>query len=160
MAWRAVLQEALGRMGIICLSPTDDVFIGHVREDKAMNNNLKKWRQAGEFDKVQAAMKQIVQKDLRMVDISDFIIFNVDVDRPTWGTTHELVQAAFERKPVLLIVKDRARTPLWFMRYVGKESIFETLESVIQHLEGIHRGTIPFDVRYWKVLLEQYRIHD
>jgi nucleoside 2-deoxyribosyltransferase len=125
-----------------------------------MNRKLKALRAAGNFEKVAEIMKKIVQKDLRMVDISDFMIFTIEPDRPTWGTTHEFVQAIQQRKPVYIVIEDRMKTPLWFLRYIPAGYVFESHKELIRHLRMIHQGKVKVDQTRWKILLDIYRCSD
>ena len=156
-AWRDRCTAVLGAVGVVCLNPLVDTFVGALKEDPELNAKLRKLRNQGKLGQVAAIMKRVVQKDLRMVDISDFLIFNLDADRPTWGTTHEIVQAAAQRKPIFIVIDSRKKTPLWLLRYVPEQYIFETHEKLLNHLIRINNGTIPFADARWKILLESYR---
>lgn len=160
ISWREEIAESLSQLGVVSLSPTQDAFLGHPREDKEMGLRLRKLRGNGRYGKVADIMRMIVQKDLRMIDISDFTIFKLDVEKPTWGTPHEIIQAALQRKPVLFLVEDRRTTPLWFLRYVPPKHIFETVGALIKYLTKIHKGIVPLDTKLWKLLQPNLRYVD
>ncbi len=155
--WRDELTVELNKMGIVCLNPLKDTFIGAFKENRKFFEKLKDLMKRGELDKVHNLMKPIVQKDLRMVDISDFSIFNIDVDSPTWGTTHEFIQNGQQRKPAFLIIKDKSKVPLWYIRYMNPEYIFENTKDLLEYVKGIHEGKIKIDTKYWRILLDQYK---
>ena len=48
--------------------------------------------------------KKVVEKDMRMVHRSDFLIVHLFPDIPTTGTIHEMAEAWRQKKPVYLII--------------------------------------------------------
>jgi nucleoside 2-deoxyribosyltransferase len=155
--WREDVTKALTQFGVICLNPLVDTFINSVREDGELNKKMKHLRAQGKLNEVAEIMKKVVQKDLRMVDISDFLIFSIDPEKPTWGTTHEIIQAYDQRKPIFFVVDDRKMTPLWLLRFVSEECIFETHLDLTDYLARIHRGEVKLDESRWKILLDVYK---
>lgn len=62
-----------------------------------------KWIKGGRYDLFAEKFELIVEKDLRMVHRSDFIIVHLFPDIGTTGTIHEMVEAWRLRKPIYLI---------------------------------------------------------
>ncbi len=139
-SWRDIIAARLKKLGIISLDPTKEVFIKSFKEDVDYRNQLLKLRENKQFDELTAIMKKIVSKDLRMVDVSDFTIFYIEPDCPTYGTTHELVNAAMDRKPILMVISDKRKLPLWYFRYVKAEHLFESIEELYDYIAAINDG--------------------
>jgi len=156
--WRDDLAKEFEKLSIICLDPTKDVFIKSFIENKKMNQTIKKWREDGEFDKLQRVMKKIVSKDLRMVDICDFAIFRLEPETPTFGTIHELINCATDRKPILILIDDKHKLPLWILRYVDMNCVFENKSSLMSFLISVDKKEKTLDDRFWKILQPEYRM--
>lgn len=160
ISWRDEITIELKKLGIICLDPSKEVFINTLPESLDFRDKLIKMRESntpGEFEMMQEYMKGIVQKDLRMVDLADFIICFLTPESPTFGTTHELINAAQDRKPILFILKDWRKIPLWLARYCRKPEIFPDIESLMSYLIGVHKNRIEVDSIRWKLLKPEFR---
>lgn len=73
-----------------------------------------KWIMSGNYDKFAEKFEKIVQKDIRMVHRSDFVIVHLFPDIPTTGTIHEMAEAWRLKKPIYLIWKDaKSKVPKW-----------------------------------------------
>ena len=101
--WRDYVKNELGSLNIIFLSPLEHMFTDDMPEDESNQLAVKTLRSNGEFDAVHQHMKKIVRKDLRLVDISDFFIFNIDTKTPTYGTIHELVLPSGHSRDIINI---------------------------------------------------------
>ncbi len=155
-SWRDIIAVRLKKLGIVSLDPTKEVFIKSFKEDIDYRNQLLKMREEGRFDELTEIMKKIVGKDLRMVDISDFTIFYIEPDCPTYGTTHELVNAAMDRKPILMVISDKRKLPLWYFRYVKAEHLFESIEELYDYIAAINDGSTKINENEWKILDKKY----
>lgn len=155
--WRLDITKRLKKLGIISLDPTMPCFLNQVHETEEDRLWLKEMREKGNFDALHRYMSEIIRKDLRMVDLSSFVIFNLEVEKPTFGTIHELAITSQQRKPILIIIKNRKNIPLWIAGLINKNCIFETQESLLKYLEGVNNEKIKIDSKYWKLLDYQYR---
>jgi nucleoside 2-deoxyribosyltransferase len=159
-SWRDKITIGLKRLGIICLDPTKETFCNTSAESMDVRDKLIKMRESGidgDYEKVQKVMTAIVRKDLRLVDISDFIICFLTPESPTYGTTHELVNAAMDKKPILFVMRDWKKVPLWLLRYVNKKDIFPDIDSILNYLSDINDNKIVLDEAKWKLLKLEYR---
>jgi hypothetical protein len=64
------------------------------------------------LQKVFALVTPVMHIDLRMVDLSDFVIASCPTNLYSVGTPHEIVVARQQRKPVL-VVSPPVRYPIW-----------------------------------------------
>ena len=71
-------------------------------------------KNTGRYFELTQRMKEIVHMDLRMVDISDFVIVYLDPASRPFGTIHELLNSLHQRKPTLVVVEGgRANASNW-----------------------------------------------
>lgn len=155
--WRDFLAEELGILGIKTLDPTLVVFEGQPHETEEVRQWLKDARQEEKFDEVVNYMIPVVQKDLRQIDLSDFIIFNICVDAPTFGTIHELVIAIQQKKPVFISVGDKKKVPLWLLGIVPHRYFYNNVEEILEKIKQINSGEEEIDSDRWRLLIEELR---
>jgi len=155
--WREQITNELSKMGIICLDPVKKCFADFPKETSQDRMMLKEKRELGDDDYVKKYMSEIIAKDLRSIDISDFIIFKLETDKPTYGTIHEFVVAEKQHKPLLVIVEDNKLVPLWLRGMLQKEWIFASVDECVIYLNKINSGEIKMNKKYWKLLEKDYR---
>lgn len=155
--WRNELTSELSKLGIICLDPTKNILENHPQETEYFKRNLKQLREQKQWKKIKELISPIISRDLRAIDLSDIIIFRLEPDRPTWGTVHELVVSLNQKKPVLILIDDIKRFPIWFAGLVNMDMVFEKIENIVEYFYGIESGVIVPDPRYWKFLLKELR---
>jgi nucleoside 2-deoxyribosyltransferase len=158
--WRDALKDRLGWMSIKVLSPMHVNFVAHTDEAMDMHRQLKIKREAEQYDEVALHMKKIIQQDLRLIDLADFVIFNLEVAKPTFGTLHELVVASMQKKPIFLIINHpdgKRATPLWLLGLIKHQYIYNSLEEVISILQKINSGEKTIDSDRWRLLLPELR---
>lgn len=137
IGWRANLQEALKDLGVFWLDPTNKpIDIGI--EDLPSRMMRREAKQQGRYDLVQHDMKIIRCVDLRMVDISDFIIVNLDMDVHACGTYEELYLANREKKPIIVRVEQgKHACPDWLFGTIPHEMIFSEWGDVYNYLRHV-----------------------
>lgn len=137
--WRKKFKERMG-FGVTWLDPTDkpiDLGFEDV-ENHERRIELKKQR---EFGIVADEMRVVRRVDLRMVDISDFLIFNIDVDIHTCGTYEEVTRANNQKKPIIVKMQQGVeRTPDWLLGMIPYEMIFSTWGQVEMYLKRVDIG--------------------
>ena len=88
-------------------------------------------------------MRVIRNTDLRMVDISDFLVVNLDLDIHPCGTYEELFLANRQKKPIILRIKQgKGETPDWLLGTIPHETIFSTWEEVRDYLDLVDKGKV------------------
>lgn len=155
--WRDFLADELGGIGIKTLDPTMVVFEGQSHETEEVRQWLKDAREQEKYDEVVSYMVAVVQKDLRQIDLSDFIIFNISVDSPTFGTIHELVIAIQQKKPVFICVGDKKKTPLWLLGIVPHHYFYNSVDEILEKIKQINSGEEEIDSARWRLLIDELR---
>lgn len=155
--WRDYLAEELGQLGIKTLDPTMVVFEGQPHETEEVRERLKTSRDEGRFDEVVDYMVPVVQKDLRQIDLSDFVIFNISINKPTFGTIHELVIAIQQKKPVFICVGDKKKTPLWLLGIVPHRYFYDSVSEIFEKIQKINSGEEGIDSDRWRLLIDELR---
>lgn len=157
-SWRQKLKSQLTKMGIIVLDPTEIVFEGQVLETNEDRQRLKQMRLEGRHQEVADYMVPVVQKDLRQIDLSDFVIFNFQVSKPTFGTPHELAVAIQQKKPIFICINEgKEATPLWFYGIVKEKYIYNSLDEIVKMVQGINEEKVRIDSDRWKLLRHEFR---
>ena len=155
--WRKDFADKVKEMGIITLSPLEELFINYPKEDKDFQDKLKAARANGEFDYVHEEMVKIRSRDLICIDVSTCIVAVINPDKPSWGTVDEIILATRQNKNVFLVIKDGPRRlPLWLFSYFTKEWVFDNLDQVVDRLKTINEGKIELDPKYWRLFKEEY----
>lgn len=157
ISWREKMANSLKELRVKVLDPTKPCLIDQTKEDDENKKKLVNWRQKGEVKKVQEFMKGVVRRDLRLVDVSDFVIFRLEPTKPTFGTIHELVVALQQRKPCLILVPDKKKLPLWLFGIIDFDLVFEKEKDLLDYLRRIHYGYKEVDTKYWRFLLPELR---
>ena len=135
--WRISLQRELADLGIFWLDPTHKpIDIGI--EDSQMREEIEKLKELAFFTEAAAPVKVIRAVDLRMVDISDFIVVNLDMDTHACGTYEELFLANRQKKPIIVRVEQGKRyAPNWLLATLPHEMIFSTWDQVKGYLRHV-----------------------
>ena len=146
--WRRMISNYLIDRNVTVLDPSKKpIDIGI--EDLENRESRQIWKQSGEFDKVAQCMKIIRNTDLRMVDLSDFLIVNLDLDVHPCGTYEELFLANRQKKPIILrIAQGKENIPDWLLGTIPHEMIFGTWEEVKEHLDEINEGRSANSTRW------------
>jgi len=139
VGWRRTIGQWLRQRGVVTLDPSDkpiDIGIEEIEDRKKRHANIA----VGNFDAVVAEMKKIRCVDLRMVDLSDFLIVNLNLDVHACGTYEELFLANREKKPILLHVEQgKGKCPDWLFGTIPHEHIFSAwyqLHDYLRHIDG------------------------
>ena len=142
VGWRRSVGQYLMTRGVVVFDPANKpIDIGI--EDLESRYERKEWKTNKEYDKVSETMKVIRNTDLRMVDISDFLIVNLDLDIHPCGTYEELFLANRQKKPIILRVKQgKEKAPDWLFGTIPHQTIFSTWEEVKQYLDLVDSGAI------------------
>lgn len=150
--WRDEVEGELSKINITCLSPIKVTFENQALETQADRARLKSLRQKGQWNEVASYMKEVIKKDLRLIDLSDFVIFNFEFDKPTFGTIHELVIAEQQRKPVFCTCRNLKAVPLWIMGLIEKKYFYKDISSIIEKIKRINSGEHLINSDRWRLL--------
>jgi len=151
IGWRNEITPWLVDKGVIGLDPCDkpipDSYYKEIDEEKIRMMELKETERYYELTK---RMKEIVHMDLRMVDISDFVIVVLDPEVQMFGTIHELIVSLAQRKPTLVVVKGgRQNASNWLFGIMDFNFMFDDFDKLCSFLTQIDDGGIMGDLSRW-----------
>ena len=138
--WRKNTTPFLQNLGVTVLDPTNKPCASF-HEDKHVRNQIRILKEDEQYKVVASLVKPIRSIDLRMVDISDFLIAHINLDIFAFGTIEEMVLANYQRKPILTFVYPHKKsTPTWLFGMIPEQHIFSNLLEIGGYLEKIDGG--------------------
>lgn len=147
VSWRQKITPFLHNLGIGVYDPSNKATFGiadedvdHLEDRHTIIDGIKSGLvlQRDLYDKYHELMKEVVAIDLRMVDISSFIILYVDTDIHACGTYIEIATSALQRKPIIACVKQgKVNCPPFLMGLLKHEMIFSSWEEVTNYIQHI-----------------------
>ena len=151
VGWREELTPYLEKMGLTILDPTNKPVsqcryneIGDEKLHIQKLVNLKRW------DELRTMAKEIVLVDLRMVEVSDFMIAYIDKDIHICGTYDEIFESLRRRKPTLIVHKGgKSQMSMWLRGKMNHNFVFDTFDELYAYLEALHDGTVEPDYTRW-----------
>jgi hypothetical protein len=135
--WRRLIRHHLNDLGILWFDPTHKPIDIGVEDDES--RRLRKVnKKAGHYDLVADEMTPIRDVDRRMVNTSDFLIVNIDLDIHACGTYDEFSLANDQSKPILThIEQGKDECPDWLFACIPHEHIFGSwldLRAYVRHI--------------------------
>jgi len=136
--WRDDITPFLQSLGIAVLNPRrKPIDLG--LEDREHIEKRKQLKAAGKFDQLADEVRQIRVTDLRMIDLSSFLIVYYDLNTIMVGTNEELFWGNREKKPIILMCpQGKKEIPDWLFGVCNHELSFETWEQVREYIRHIH----------------------
>ena len=136
--WRDMITPFLNNLGIVVFNPIKKPsYIG--MEDEKTHNLKKKLKEKNDYEELSKIMKTIRSVDLRLVDISDFLIVNLDLDIHPCGTYEEIFWANRQKKPIIIhMVQGKKFAPDWLFGTIPHEMIFSSWTEIKEYLTNIH----------------------
>ena len=111
--WRDNITPFLENLGVVVFNPIKKPS-SEGSEDSETHATKTKLKSQGRYDELSSMMRTIRAVDLRLVDISDFMIVNLNLEHYACGTWEELSLANRSKKPVLVhIEQGKQHTPDW-----------------------------------------------
>jgi len=156
--WREVIKEQLSSRGIKFFDPYYKPFVHDIPENDASRAEMLHWMETEQYDLVQQRMWEVRGYDLRLCDISDFIIGHINPKEPTIGTVEEIITSVREKKPVFLAVEgSKKKCPLWLLGTIPHKYIYNDIEEIISTIKAIDDGIIKMHSSRWKLLKMELR---
>ena len=156
--WREQITPPLTEMGITVFNPYSKPFVQNSDEDEPVHDQLQQWLNDGDYDRVAEKMKQIRNFDLRLCDISDFIIAQINPKVASWGSAEELVTSIRMKKPVFLSIEGgKQLTPFWILGMLPHKYIYNNVDEIINVLKKIDSGEKTIDSECWRLLRPEFR---
>lgn len=136
--WRDSITPFLESLGIIIFNPIKKpTNVG--LEDSETHNLKQKLKQGANYNELSDLMKTIRSVDLRLVDISDFLIVNLDLDIHPCGTYEEIFWANRQKKPIIVhMVQGKHNAPDWLFGTIPHQMIFSNWDDIKEYLLHIH----------------------
>ena len=147
--WRRQIRHHLDDLGILWLDPTHKPINIGVEDDESRRTRRAN-KAAGWYDLVTDEMIPIHDVDLRMVNVTDFLIVNIDVEVHACGTYFEFKQANDQNKPILVHVEQGKREcPDWLLAEIPHEHIFDTWIDLRKYVRHIAHDPIVDSMGRW-----------
>lgn len=136
--WRDSITPFLESLGVIVFNPIKKpIAIG--QEDEATHKLKIQLKLEHKYDELSKLMKVIRSVDLRLVDISDFMIVNLDLDVHPCGTYEEIFWANRQKKPIIVhMVQGKQQAPDWLFGTIPHEMIFSSWNTIKDYINSIH----------------------
>jgi hypothetical protein len=135
--WRIDLQRELCDLNVYWFDPTHKpIDIG--AEDAIIRAEVDALKELGLYREAGQLVKPMRAVDLRMVDLSDFLVVNIDLDVFACGTLEELTLANREKKPIIIHVEQgKEKVPNWLLAMCPHEMMFSTWPEVHTYLREV-----------------------
>lgn len=136
--WRDNITPFLKELGIIVFNPIKKpTVVG--QEDEITSKHKIKLKLDQNYDELSRLMKTIRSVDLRLVDISDFLIVNLDLDIHPCGTYEEIFWANRQKKPIIIhMVQGKNSAPDWLFGTIPHQMIFSSWDDIKNYLLKIN----------------------
>ena len=137
--WRDQITPFLDSLDITVFNPIKKpTILG--QEDEITHKLKSKLKKENRYDEVSLLMKTIRSVDLRLVDISDFLIVNLDLDIHPCGTYEEIFWANRQKKPIIIhMVQGKENAPDWLFGTIPHQMIFSSWDDIKNYLHEIHK---------------------
>jgi len=149
VGWRLDIQSTLDDLGIHWLDPCrKPIDIGLEDEESRRLRHAAKMR--GDFDYVAKEMRTIRCVDLRMTDVADIVILNLDIDVHACGTYEELFWTNRQKKPILVHVEQgKQNAPDWLFGTIPHQHIFSTWDELADYVRRVASGEVDETFGRW-----------
>lgn len=152
--WRDEITPFLESLNVRVFNPLKPTFHGTAYLNEVKRPYMDKLFEDRNWDALREEVKQINRWDLRAVDLSSFLVVNYNLDVRMCGTYEEIFLANKQNKPVLLVVKDKSKVPLWMHGRVPMRShCFEGWDALKDYLNRINSDVNfkfdPADTKRW-----------
>ena len=151
VAWRVNIANALSKYGVIALDPTNkptsQCKYNEIGDEKDL---IEKLVALERWDELREMAKEIVLVDLRMVEVSDFLVAYVNTDISMCGTWDEIFESLRQRKPTYVVVEGgKAKMPMWLRGKLNHNFCFGSFEELEAYLDALHKGVVEPDYTRW-----------
>ena len=147
--WRAEITPFLMNLGVIVFNPIlkpSDIGL----EDYDTHIIKQELKAQKKYNELSILMKGIRSVDLRLVDISDFMIVNLDLDTHPCGTLEEIFWANRQKKPILVrMVQGKVNAPDWLFGVLPHQMIFSEWNEIFEYLDQIDTSTMIDTHKRW-----------
>lgn len=149
VGWRQDLTPFLQNLGIVVLDPSNKKIDigGETSVDRERRKFLKDSKQ---YDQLSSEVRLLRIVDLRMVDVTDFVIVNYDTETPMCGTMEEIFWANRIKHPVLFVCpQGKQAIHDWMFGTFPHDLFFSTWDELKKYLEYVNTTRIQ-DLKHYK----------
>ncbi len=147
--WRRQIRHHLDDLGIVWLDPTHKPC-DFGAEDAQSRRERRANKAAGWYDLVADEMAPIRDVDMRLVNISDFLIVNIDIGVHACGTYFEFKQANDQNKPLLVhMEQSKQDCPDWILGCIPHEHIFDSWVALRKYVRHINNDEVIDHLGRW-----------
>lgn len=149
VGWRAFITPILNSFGVQVFNPLNKpTNLGS--EDELVVAKKKRLKEEQKYQELSLLMREIRSVDLRMVDISDFLIVNLDLNTHPCGTLEEIFWANRQKKPILVRMEQgKINAPDWLFGTLPHEFIFDNWDAMVKYLESINASYMNDNHKRW-----------
>ena len=146
--WRVNLRDMTTELGIKWLDPCDKPIQGF--DETSLRVRIHEAKAVGDWDEVTRLIKPIRCVDLRMIDVSDFIVAKLDAHERGCGTYEEITTANRQKKPVIIwCPQGKAEIPNWMFAMLPHRLFFRDLDEVVGYLWHVAHDDVVEHLRRW-----------
>lgn len=157
--WRDAITPWLQSLGLLVYNPAKKP-IDTGWEDSVIRKRVSELKSIENWNAVSAIYKKIRQIDLRMVDVTDFMIVYLDLNLTLCGTYEEIFLANRHKHPILLCCpQGKENIPNWLFGTIRHEEMFNTIDEIKIYLQQINSGLITDNER-WQFFNHQKPLED
>lgn len=132
--WRSTISTFLSGLGVKVFNPLEKSISIGVEDDNTIIRK-QQLKLAKKYDELTVMMKEIRNVDLRLVDISDFLVVHLDLNSHPTGTYEEIFLANRQKKPIVIhIEQGKAQAPDWLFGAIPHEMMFDSWELLTTYL--------------------------
>jgi hypothetical protein len=157
-SWREKVTKELTKINITVFNPYIKPFACTVLENEQTREELMGLMAQENYEEIAKRMKPVRNYDLRLCDISDFLVAHITPQIASWGSAEELTTVCRQKKPVFISVEGGKKcTPLWLLAMFPHECFYNSVDEIIVELKKIDSGEQPMDNSRWRLLREEFR---
>jgi len=147
--WRNEMAAYLHTKNVTVLNPCDKpIDIGI--EDKESRKRIAYLKETEQYHLIRPEHGVIRNVDLRMCDVSDFIIVAVNIDAHLCGSYEEVFLSNRQRKPVLVwCYQGKKHAPNWLFFTLPHQHIFGSLDSLKDYIHHVDTSEEVKHHRRW-----------
>tara|TARA_A100001391_G_scaffold172537_1_gene134055 strand:+ start:786 stop:1421 length:636 start_codon:yes stop_codon:yes gene_type:complete len=151
VGWRKDATKWLKARGVKVLDPCDKpISYAEYKEIDTEKQKMMELKENGRYFELSQRMREIAHVDLRMTDISDFLIVYLNPNITMFGTIHELINSLNQKKPTLVVVEGGKRCASnWLFGIMDFNFIFDSFEELYDFLGLIDTEAIQANLSRW-----------
>jgi hypothetical protein len=152
MHWRDYITPFLQELNITVFNPLKKA--GSVGLEDDITHQLKRdLKLHQKYDELSSVMKTIRSVDLRLVDISDFMIVHLDIATHPCGTLEEIFLANRQKKPIIIhIEQGKNNCPDWLFGAIPHQLFFDDWDAIYNYLKHINSSKNINTLNRWLFL--------